>query len=97
MATGESIEADRASEIAIFARLLEADHGRMRRDLAHYILGLGFNDEDQRRMRDLAARNQEGALSADEQDELRNYVKAGHLLALLHSRARRALKTGKDS
>jgi hypothetical protein len=99
MATGRAIRAraDRTSEIAIFARLLKADEGHMRRDLAHYILTLGFDEEDQGRMRDLAERNQEGALSEDEQAELRHYVKAGHLLALLHSKARRSLKTGTDS
>ena len=40
----------------------------------------------------LAERNQEGALAAEEREELQNYVKAGHLLALLHSKARRSLK-----
>ncbi len=48
-------------------------------------------------MSDLAERNQEGALSAAEKDELRNYVKAGHLLALLHSKARKSLKRKKVS
>lgn len=97
MATGWSSQADKSSEIAIFARLLEAEGGQMRRDLARYVLGLGFNDDDQRRMLDLAARNQDGALSLEEQRELQSYVKAGHLLALLHSKARMSLKPGKGS
>jgi hypothetical protein len=95
MATGRAIQADRTSEIAIFARLLKADEGRMRRDLARYLLTLGFDEEDQGRMRDLAERNQAGALSSDDQEELQSYVKAGHLLALLHSKARRSLKAAK--
>jgi hypothetical protein len=57
---------------------------------------LGFEEEDQGRMHNLAERNQEGALSFQEQEELRNYVTAGHLLALLHSKARRSLKAGKE-
>jgi hypothetical protein len=97
MATGRAIQADRTSEIAIFARLLKADDGHMRRDLARYLLSLGFDEEDQRRMRDLAERNQAGGLSSDEQEELRSYVKAGHLLALLHSKARRSLKAASAS
>jgi hypothetical protein len=97
MATGRVIQADKTSEIAIFARLLKADEGRMRRDLARYLLTLGFEEEDQGRMRDLAERNQAGALSSDEQEELRSYVKAGHLLALLHSKARRSLKAAEAS
>jgi hypothetical protein len=48
-------------------------------------------------MRDLAARNQDGALSRKEKEELLNHVKAGHLLALLHSKARKALKKRKVS
>jgi hypothetical protein len=48
-------------------------------------------------MDDLAVRNQISGLSPDEHDELMNYVKAGHLLALLHSEARRALKKRKVS
>jgi hypothetical protein len=60
--------------------------------LARYVLTLGFSDEEQTRMRDLAARNQEGAASPLEHEELMSYVRAGHLLALLHAKARSALK-----
>jgi hypothetical protein len=82
----------RASEIAIIARLIKADDGDLPRDLARYLLTLGFDETDQARMRDLAARNQEGALEVAEQEELASYVKAGHLLALLHAKARNSLK-----
>lgn len=80
------------SEIAIFGRIIRADDGDLSRDLARYILTLGFPVRDQERMSELATRNQECALPAAEQEELQNYVKAGHLLALLHSKARKALK-----
>jgi hypothetical protein len=83
---------NRTSEIAIFGRLIKADDGDLSRALARYILTLGFEEEDQARMRDLAERNQEGALSPDEQEELQNFVTAGHLLALLHAKARKSLK-----
>lgn len=85
------------SEVAIFARLLQNGQGQMSRALARYVLTLGFNAEDQARMRELAERNQEDRLSALEREELMNYVKAGHLLALLHSQARRAVKRRKGS
>lgn len=87
----------RTSELAIFGRLLKADKGDLPRELARYVLTLGFGEEDQARMRELAERNQEGALSSEEQEELQNYVKAGHLLALLHSKARKSLKPKKVS
>jgi hypothetical protein len=81
----------RSSEVAIFGRLIRSDQGDLSRQLARYILTLGFDEADQARMSDLAARNQEGALSPEEMEELMNYVKAGHLLAVLHSKARKSL------
>lgn len=85
------------SELAIFARVLNNPKGEMSPRLARYILTLGFDETEQAHMDDLAVRNQAASLSADEHDELMNYVKAGHLLALLHSRARKALKKRKVS
>ena len=97
MAASPLTEYEKTSEIAIFARLLKADDGNLSRGLARYILTLGFDDDDQARMRDLAERNQNDELGADERDELESYVKAGHLLALLHSKARRSLNSRKGS
>jgi hypothetical protein len=77
----------------ILSRLFKADEGDLAPELARYVLTLGFSAADQARMQDLAARNQEGALSAEEQEELHDYVDAGHLLALLHAKARTTLKT----
>jgi hypothetical protein len=80
------------SEAALFGRILTNGQGGMNPELARYVLTLGFDEEDQARMKNLAERNQEGVLSAEEQEELRSFVRAGHLLALLHSKARKALK-----
>ena len=60
MATGRLSEQDRTSELAIFARLLKADDGDLSHELARYILSLGFEEQDQARMREPAERNQEG-------------------------------------
>lgn len=79
------------SDVAIFGRLLSNGTGGMSRSLARYVLTLGFTAPDQQRMAELAARNQDGAASAAEREELQGYVKAGHLLALLQSRARQTL------
>lgn len=83
---------NRLSEAAIFGRLLDAAKGEMSQQLADYILTLGFGEKDQARMKELAARNQDGLLSAEEVEELQSYVKVSHLLALFHSKARKALK-----
>ena len=49
MATGQAVERDTSSEIAIFGRLIRADDSDLSRELARYILTLGFDDEDQKR------------------------------------------------
>jgi hypothetical protein len=82
----------KTSEFAILARLLSAHMDAMTPRLARYILTLGFSEAEQARMNDLARRNQAGSLASEEQQELMNYAKAGRLLALLHSQARKALK-----
>jgi hypothetical protein len=97
MATTPTTAKTNRSEVAIFGRLLSDAKGHMSPELARYVLTLGFGDADQARMRELAAGNQRGALSAEEHEELMSYVKAGHLLALLHSNARKALKRRKVS
>jgi len=91
------MDKSKPSEFAIFARLLSNHKTDMSPRLARYLLTLGFNADEQARMRELAARNQVSQLTPTEHDELMGYVKAGHLLALLHSKARKALKTRKAS
>ena len=57
------------SEVALFGRLIKAKDGTLAPDLARYLLTLGFDQEDQARMKDLAERNQDGALSREEQQQ----------------------------
>jgi hypothetical protein len=59
---------------------------------AQEILALDFPAEDRSRMNELAAKARDGKLSASEQDECRGYEQIGHLLSLLHSKARLTLK-----
>ncbi len=97
MATASVTQDTGTSEIEIFARLLKTDRGEMGRELARYVLTLGFDEEDQALMRELAERNQEGTISSEDREKLQSYVKAGHLLALLHSKARQSLRARKSS
>jgi hypothetical protein len=97
MSVKQVVENERTSEIAIFARLIKADEGNLSRGLARYILTLGFDEDDQARMTDLAARNQEGNLTSEKREELLNYVKAGHMFAFLQSNARRSLQARERS
>ncbi len=83
---------DPSSEVTILARVLGKENGQLPATTARYYLTLEFTDADKTRMHDLAQRNQDGALSASEQQELFAYAKVGTLLSILKSRARRALK-----
>jgi hypothetical protein len=79
------------SEITILARILGNDRGQLPPVMARYILRLGFSDRDKTRMHDLAVRNQDDALAPTEMEELLAYAKAGSLLSILKSKARRVL------
>ena len=80
-----------SSEVEVLARVLGSYAGERSGDLARHILGSNFSDPDRRRMHELAARDQEDALSPAEREELFAFVKAGDLLSILKAKARRAL------
>jgi hypothetical protein len=88
MQTGQS----GTSEIAIFSRVLEHDLAMLSDAAADSILNLGFSQADKARMAELSAKAGEGLLSSDEQAEINNYEKVGHILALMKSKARRSLE-----
>jgi hypothetical protein len=79
------------NEVTILARFLDSDNGLLPRDVARYILDHQISARDKARMHDLAVRNQADALTAVEKEELAAYGKAGDLLAILKSKARRTL------
>ena len=87
--------------MTILARILGNEDGQLPKDLARYILTLGFSERDKARMHDLAVRNQEDALTPAEKEEMHAFGKAGDLLSILKSKARRTLgiklKTRTDS
>lgn len=85
---------DGTTEVTILARILGNEEGQLPREQARYILDLGFTDRDKARMHELAVRNQGDALTPAEKEELAAYGKAGDLLAILKSRARRSLGVG---
>jgi hypothetical protein len=86
-------EADHArpTEIGILAKVL--GNGHMPTNTARYLLNVGFSEDDKARMHDLAVRNQDDALSSVEKEELFAYAKAGTLLSILKSKARRTLRS----
>ena len=85
------------SEVAIFGRVLEPEEATLDVAAAKAILNLDFQQADKDRMGVLLAKAKKGTLTADEQVEIDNYERVGHMLSLMKSKARRSLKDGQDN
>ena len=84
------------SEVAIFGRILEHDQATLNAAAARAILDLDFRQADKDRMSQLLDKAKNGTLSADEEVEIDNYERVGHMLSLMKSKARQSLKNGKS-
>lgn len=80
------------NEVTILARVFDDERGLLPPELARSIMEVEFSERDRARMHDLAVRNQADALTPGEKEELHGYAKAGTLLGILKSKARRTLK-----
>lgn len=81
-----------ANEVDILGRLFLNGRKELTRQKARLFLELEFSQADESRINELSAKNQEATLTDAEREELIGYAKAGCLLGILHSRARRALR-----
>src|SRR5262245_10175537 len=80
------------SEIAIWDRIIHSDQSAMSAEAARYFLQLKLDQGDLDRMHELAVRNQQGLLTADEQAALNNLRQVGLQIDVLRSKARLALR-----
>jgi uncharacterized protein YnzC (UPF0291/DUF896 family) len=80
------------SEAALWGRLFDPTSQELSTDVARYILTLSFPQPDVDRMHELANKARAGTLTLEERIELDNYERVGHLLSLMKSKARKALK-----
>ena len=87
-----SVKNDGPSEVEILARVLGSGGGKLSANFAKHILNRSFSNADKERMQDLVVRNQNDDLSQAEKSELEAFGKAGTLLSILKSQARRALR-----
>jgi hypothetical protein len=85
------------SQTAILQRAIEPDKPTLPPEAARALLRLDFRPEDRERMNELAVRARQGTLATEEDQELDSYIQVGHLLALLHSKARRSLQLAGSS
>jgi len=80
------------SEAALWGRLLEPVGPELSPEAARYILTLSFPQPDIARMHELAEKARAGTLTLEEHIEADNYERVGHVLSLMKSKARKALK-----
>jgi len=76
---------------AILERLIEPANHALTVEAARYILRLDFPRKDHQRFQRLSAKASAGKLTEKERAELDDYLRVADLLALLQSKARRAL------
>lgn len=88
-----SIVSTPPSELDIFRRIVDAEQPPLSVEAAESLLRLGFGPVDQRRMNQLADRNRQGLLKAQEEEELNNFIRVGQFLGILQSKARQSLKS----
>ena len=82
-----------SSEAAILSRVIQGSKIALTPDAARALLGLGFPEEDRRKMHELVVKNQKGKLSPDEESELDSYVRIGRFLDLLSAKAAKTLES----
>ncbi len=84
-----------SSHTDILSRVIVPEKGDLSAEAAESILRLKFDQADLDRMHLLAARSQSGELTPDEAAELDRYRHVGHMLDMLHSKARRSIKSSR--
>src|SRR5438105_9331932 len=85
------------SEMAILRRVIDPEEPFLSAEAARAILRLRFSASDRGRMNRLAAKNRQGKLKPEEEEELGNYIRVGQTLGILQSKARRSLKAIRKS
>lgn len=81
-----------AVEKSIWDRVVDPAGGDWSAVEAGAILKLQFSKKDVDRVNQLSAMARDGTLTPDHKQELDDYLRVGHVLTLLHLKARRTLK-----
>jgi len=77
--------------VEMFRRIVQPQNGRLTKAVARLLLAWTFGEEDRNRMNELAQKNQQGDLTAEEHAEMHCYLRVGAFLDLIHSKARLCL------
>jgi hypothetical protein len=81
------------TEAGILARLIQTTPEDLSRDTAAWLLSFRFDDTDVLRMNELSEMARLGTLSVADAAELDSYIHVSNLLAVMQSKARRALRS----
>jgi hypothetical protein len=80
------------TDAEIFRRIFEPEKPNLSPAAAKSILQLDFRPEDRTRMDALAQKAHRGKLTKQEDQELETFLRVGHLLTIMQSKARQSLK-----
>ena len=80
------------SEAAILSRILDIERSLASAELARDVIAWDFPLEDKQRMTELLEKAKAGQLTKSEKIAAENYERVGHLISMLKSKARVALK-----
>lgn len=83
-----------STEASIWEHVIHPQAELRQKDVARSILRLSFSPEERARMHELAARNQDGLLTVEEESELDHYNRVGTVLSIMKSKARKLLRNG---
>jgi DNA-binding FadR family transcriptional regulator len=79
-------------ETKLLTRMLAPEARVLPQELAHRIIAMRFPPADVARMNELAAKAQQGTLTADEQADIEFYDRMGDFVNILQAEARLSLK-----
>ena len=82
------------TEASIWEHVIHPQGELRHKDAARHILQLSFSPEERARMHELAAKNQDGSLTVEEESELDHYNRVGTVLSIMKSKARKLLRNG---
>lgn len=81
-----------SSDAAILARVIDPQSAGLPSDVAQSMLKWEFDEQDRRRMAELAEKAREGTLSEQEQTEIDGFIRVGNMISLIHAQAKLSLQ-----
>lgn len=80
------------NDITILNRLVTSSINELTLSTAKLLLTIKFDDADIDRMNELGELAREGKLTPEQSNEIESYVRVGHFISILQSKARVTLK-----